>query len=175
MHMIKDGVQPQNDALNTSHLGDTGSEVAPRRGGKVLTAVSAVIPSVLALICVGLSLQLPLGTPQEPGPGLWPLLCAAGAAVASLLLLAEYRRVERPEAFTSGSLRAVIGVVSLFVFSFLMPLVGFEIPMFLLTGFWLKVLGKERWRTTIMVAGGCTVGFYLLFILALRLAIPHLF
>jgi putative tricarboxylic transport membrane protein len=40
---------------------------------------------------------------------------------------------------------------------------------------WLKVLGHEGWRTSIIASVAMVVAFYLVFVVALGTSIPHLF
>jgi hypothetical protein len=143
-------------------------------GGNLSATLSAVIPLLIGIGCSVAALQLPLGTLSKPGAGLWPLACGTAAAMASLALLTFRHRLEHPEKFTRHIWAVGVGVVSLAAFTALMPLVGFEIPLLLLFLLWLKVLGREKWRISILVSVCCTAGFYLLFILGLQLRIPHL-
>jgi putative tricarboxylic transport membrane protein len=53
--------------------------------------------------------------------------------------------------------------------------VGFEIPAALLCFVWLRFLGRESWRMSILTSLGVVAGFYLVFVAALAVPIPHLF
>jgi putative tricarboxylic transport membrane protein len=158
----------------TSAMPEETPVVDDGRCGTAGARISALIPLGLALVCVAASLQLPLGTPARPGAGLWPLLVSTGAAVASALLAVVARRVEPPERFTRDAVWVLLAVLSLAAYTVLLPLIGFEIPLFLLLVLWLRGIGRERWRTTVLVAVGCTLGFSLLFIALLGLTLPHL-
>jgi putative tricarboxylic transport membrane protein len=68
----------------------------------------------------------------------------------------------------------VLGSLSLVAYTLLFEVLGFEIPTIALLVFWLKVLGGETWRTAVTVALGATVSVYLVFLLALGVALPHL-
>ena len=59
--------------------------------------------------------------------------------------------------------------------SVLLPSIGFEIPAVLLCVVWLRFLGGESWRSTIVISLVTTAAFYLLFLYALGIPLPHLF
>jgi hypothetical protein len=61
------------------------------------------------------------------------------------------------------------------VFVVLIPVIGFEIPAALLAFVWLRFLGSEGWRTSIVTSVALVVAFYLIFVGALSVPIPHLF
>ena len=56
----------------------------------------------------------------------------------------------------------------------MLPSVGFEIPAIVLSIVWLRFLGGESWRSTIVIAVATTAAFYLLFLYALKIPLPHL-
>ena len=56
-----------------------------------------------------------------------------------------------------------------------MPTIGFEIPAIALCIVWLRFLGGETWRSTIVIALGTIAAFYLLFLYGLSISLPHLF
>ncbi|NWL10324.1 hypothetical protein DM793_03275 [Paenarthrobacter nitroguajacolicus] len=172
----QDQEQPVTEASPAQHTQDTGQEpeYQGEYGGNLSAVLSAVIPLMIGIGCIIAALQLPLGTASKPGAGMWPLICGACTIVASTALLFFCRRIEHPEKFTRNIWAVGVGVASLAAFAALMPLLGFEVPLVLLVFLWLKVLGNENWRTSIFVALGTTAGFYLLFILGLKLTIPHL-
>ena len=61
------------------------------------------------------------------------------------------------------------------VFVALISVIGFEIPSALLAFVWLRFLGGESWRTSAVTSIGVVVAFYLVFVAALSVPIPHLF
>jgi len=67
-----------------------------------------------------------------------------------------------------------LGVLSLGVFVVLFDVVGFQIPTLLLFVFWLKFLGGESWRTTLIISMLSTIGFYVLFVTLLGIPLPRL-
>ena len=66
-------------------------------------------------------------------------------------------------------------IAGVYVFAFLLPVIGFEIPALLLSIVWLRFLGGESWRSTIAVSVGTVAAFYALFLYGLGIPLPHLF
>jgi hypothetical protein len=73
------------------------------------------------------------------------------------------------------SLGPAIGIFTFVAMAFLMPVVGFEIPAVAVCVVWMRFLGGESWRSTLIISVLTTVAFYLLFIQGLRVSLPHLF
>jgi putative tricarboxylic transport membrane protein len=142
--------------------------------------VSAVTQSRVAglvALAVGVAAALGarglgVGSLTDPGPGLWPLVVGAvlvitGAAVA-------VRPGDEAETIGRDAWAVVVACVSLVAYTAVIGAVGFELPTAILLAFWLRVLGGEPWRTTVVVSVGVTVVAYVVFILALGVALPHL-
>ena len=68
----------------------------------------------------------------------------------------------------------LLAVATMAAFVAVIGTIGFEIPTAVLAFVWLRFLGREGWRTSIAVSIGATVVFYLLFVGALDVSIPHL-
>ncbi|WP_236865318.1 tripartite tricarboxylate transporter TctB family protein [Brevibacterium daeguense] len=147
----------------------------PPRGGLATALFAVAGPLALGLFGIVLSLQLGLGELNSPGPGLWPLIISVFLTVMSAAGVFSFKRDTDVEAWGSGYLRIGLGLVSLVAYALLFERIGFEIPTLLLLFFWIKVLGREGWRTAIVVSTVATAAAYGLFILALRVNIPHLF
>jgi Tripartite tricarboxylate transporter TctB family len=121
------------------------------------------------------SLSLGAGSAREPGSGTWPMVISVALIVLGLSLLPAVRRTHDAERFTRSSLLVLIGVVTMVVFVALISVIGFEIPAALLAFVWLRFLGRESWRSSIITSLGVVVAFYLIFVAALAVPIPHLF
>ena len=67
-----------------------------------------------------------------------------------------------------------IGVLTFIALGVLMPLIGFEIPSLVLCVVWLRFLGGESWRSTVLVSLGTVTAFYFLFLYGLSIPLPHL-
>jgi hypothetical protein len=115
-----------------------------------------------------------LGSLHEPGPGLWPFVVSVVIATLSLVLLVVGRGLDDSEKFTRSSGLAAVGAVTFVAFGLLMPLTGFEIPALALCVIWLRFLGSESWRNTVVISVLTTAVFYFLFLYGLRIPLPHL-
>lgn len=150
------------------------AEERPPEGGPTYQVVSALVCLVLGLGAAVLALSYGLGSPEEPGPGMWPFIVSVIIVVLSGVLLVEGRKLHDAEAFTKTSLLPLIGLVTFVGFALLMPIIGFEIPSLLLAVIWLRFLGGETWRSTAIVATVTVAIFYFLFLYALRIPLPHI-
>jgi hypothetical protein len=92
-----------------------------------------------------------------------------------LVLLALARRTTDAERFHRSGLLVLGAVASMIVFVALIGTVGFEIPSAVLAFVWLRFLGGEGWRLSVVISLGTVAAFYLIFVGALSVPIPHLF
>ncbi|MFF5989005.1 tripartite tricarboxylate transporter TctB family protein [Prauserella flavalba] len=138
---------------------------------------NVIAAAVLCALGVGaaiLSWQLGIGDLADPGPGLWPLVVSVAMAVIAAVLVVRSAPTGEEERFGRESLIVVIGVVSLLGYVLLFEQVGFEIPTVALLVLWLKLLGRESWRMTVIVSVVATAAIYLLFITGLEVSLPHI-
>jgi hypothetical protein len=122
-----------------------------------------------------LSLGMGLGTPDKPEAGMWPFIISLVLVVMSVALLALGRKARDAEAFSRSSWQVAGAFATLAGFVLALGRIGFEIPALLLTLVWLKFLGKETWRMSVLLSVVITAAFYLIFVVALRVPVPHLF
>ena len=153
---------------------DLEEERAPE-GGPAYQVLGAVVALALGVAGAALAWSYGLGSLREPGPGLWPFAISVVIVVLSLMLLVGGRHLHDSEAFTRSSLQPVIGVVTFVVLGALMPVIGFELPALAMCVVWLRFLGGESWRSTVVVSVATVAAFYLLFLYGLRIPLPHLF
>ncbi len=146
----------------------------PPAGGAAYQVISAVVVLALGVGAAVLSYGYGLGSLRQPGPGLWPFAVSIVIAVLAVLLLVVGRTLEDAEKFTRASYLVLIGAASFVGLGLLLPTIGFEIPAILLGIVWLRFLGGESWRSTIVISVCTTAGFYLLFLYALQIPLPHL-
>ncbi|HET6736993.1 tripartite tricarboxylate transporter TctB family protein [Mycobacterium sp.] len=149
-------------------------EERPPTGGPAYQTVGAVVGIAIGVGGAVLAYGYGLGSLREPGPGLWPFIVSVVIATLSVLLLVVGRGLTDSEAFTRSSALPVIGVVTFVAFGLLLPLTGFEIPALALCVIWLRFLGGESWRNTIVISVLTTAAFYFLFLYGLRIPLPHL-
>jgi putative tricarboxylic transport membrane protein len=138
----------------------------------IVTAAAVVVLGVAALL--GAS-ALGVGSASEPGPGTWPLLISIMLVVLGVVLLLGARQTSDAEKFSRASWLVLAGLASMVVFVLFIEVIGFEIPAALLCFVWLRFLGRESWRLSVITSLAVVVGFYLVFVAALAVPIPHLF
>ncbi|MCH1868778.1 tripartite tricarboxylate transporter TctB family protein [Nocardioides sp. CFH 31398] len=144
-------------------------------GGTAYQVVGALVGLALGVGGIVLSLGYGLGTLREPGAGMWPLIVSVLITVLSAALLVVGRTLDDSERFRRASLLPAVGAATFVALAFLMPVIGFEIPALLLCVVWLRFLGGETWRSTIVVSVVTVAAFYALFLYGLRVPLPHLF
>jgi putative tricarboxylic transport membrane protein len=149
-------------------------EERPVAGGPAYQTVGALVGIAVGVGGAVLAYGYGLGSLREPGPGLWPFVVSVLIAALSVILLVVGRGLTDSEAFTRSSVLPVIGAVTFVAFGLLMPLTGFEIPALALCVIWLRFLGGESWRNTIVISVLTTAAFYFLFLYGLRIPLPHL-
>ncbi|MGV9801052.1 tripartite tricarboxylate transporter TctB family protein [Mycobacterium sp. NPDC003449] len=150
------------------------AEEQPPAGGPLYQVIGALVGVAVGVTGAVLAYRYGLGSLHEPGPGLWPFVVSVVIAALSVLLLVVGRGLTDSEKFTRSSILAVAGAATFAAFGLLLPLVGFEIPAVLLCVIWLRFLGGESWRSTIVISLVTTAVFYLLFLYGLRIPLPHL-
>lgn len=146
----------------------------PPAGGPAYQVVSAAFVLLIGLAGAWLSYGYGLGSLRRPGPGLWPFIVACLVVVLAVVLLVVGRHLDDTEKFTRSSVLVAVGAATFVALGFLLPVIGFEIPAVLLGIVWLRFLGGESWRTTIVVSVLTTAAFYGLFLYALSVPLPHL-
>ncbi|MER6987944.1 tripartite tricarboxylate transporter TctB family protein [Saccharopolyspora hirsuta] len=137
---------------------------------------------VVALVVVGVgvcgavgSWSLGLGSAAEPAAGTWPFLVSLAIAVLGVALGLQARRSRDAERMSAASWPVLAAVASMVCFAALITTIGFEIPAALLAFAWLRFLGRESWRASVLGGLAIVVGFYAVFVGLLDVPIPHLF
>ncbi|GAB3708881.1 tripartite tricarboxylate transporter TctB family protein [Mariniluteicoccus flavus] len=153
---------------------DDATTVAPA-GGRRHRHLHRLVPAafvVLGLVGVAGALSLGLGTPVQPGPGLWPLVVAILLTLAAAVLVFRDEPAAY-EAWTGSSVRVLLAGLSLVGFMVVMVLGGFFVACLLTLLLWLKVFARESWKWTIPLAVGGAAVFYLVFELLLAVPFPE--
>lgn len=146
----------------------------PPAGGPAYQLASSLLVLVLGIAAAWLAYGYGLGSLERPGPGLWPFVVSVLIVVLGVVLLVRGRSLDDAEKFTRASLLVLVGAATFVALGVLLPVVGFEIPAVLLGIVWLRFLGGESWRSTIVISVLTTAAFYLLFLYALSIPLPHL-
>lgn len=146
----------------------------PPAGGPAYQVVAALVVLALGLAGAWLAYGYGLGTLRRPGPGLWPFIVSCLIVVLAVMLLVVGRHLDDTEKFTRSSILVAVGAATFVALGVLLPVIGFEIPAVLLGIVWLRFLGGESWRSTIVISVLTTAAFYGLFLYALSVPLPHL-
>ena len=146
----------------------------PPAGGPAYQVVSALVVLAIGIGGAYLAYGYGLGSLRRPGPGLWPFAVSFLIAALAVMLLVVGRHLDDAEKFTKASLLVLAGGATFVGLGLLLPAIGFEIPAILLGIVWLRFLGGESWRSTIVVSVATTAAFYLLFLYVLKIPLPHL-
>ncbi len=150
-------------------------EGRPPAAGPVANVVIAAAVVLLGTVALVGSGRLGLGSARVPDSGTWPLLVSILGVVLGIALVAVARKTSDAERFTRASWLVLAGLATMVVFVLVIDVIGFEIPAALLAFVWLRFLGREGWRSSIVTSLGVVVAFYLIFVAALAVPIPHLF
>ncbi|TDC10648.1 tripartite tricarboxylate transporter TctB family protein [Nonomuraea longispora] len=167
--------EPLDDvAAEAERLQAELDESRPPHAGP-LSQVAAALAGLAAGIfgAVG-SYALGLGSLTQPGPGLWPFAISVVIVALSAALVVTGRLLEDAERFSKASLLTLVALVTLVLLAVLLPLIGFEIPSLLLVFVWLRWLGKESWRSSIVISVCTVAAFYVIFVLLLQVPLPRL-
>jgi hypothetical protein len=164
-----------HDLEEMVHQLEHDAEHRPPPAGPVTNLVIAIVVIALGAATVIGSLALGAGSAAEPGTGTWPLLIGIALVALGVGLLFTARSPSDAERFTGASWLVLAGVATMIVFVALISVIGFEIPAALLAFVWLRFLGHESWRSSVLTSLGLVVAFYLVFVAALSVPIPHLF
>lgn len=146
----------------------------PPHGGPISQIGAALVALVFGAAGIALSMSYGLGSLTDPGPGLWPFAISVVLTALAAVLVVAGRNGTDTEQFSRASVLPAVGIVTFVALAFLMPLIGFEIPSLLLCIVWLRFLGGETWRSTVVVALCTVAAFYVLFIVLLQIPLPHL-
>jgi putative tricarboxylic transport membrane protein len=141
----------------------------------VTNLITAVIVVVLGGATFVGALSLGVGNLSTPRPGTWPALVSAALVVLGVVLATRARHTNDAERFTRTGLLVLAAITTMAAFVTVIGTIGFEIPTAALAFVWLRFFGRETWRMSIVISLAATVAFYVLFVAALDVTIPHLF
>lgn len=148
---------------------------AAQRVGWRRQSIRVIAP--LALITFGLGTmlaaqKLSLGTLQDPGPGLWPFIVASLIVLTSGILVVT-DTAEDYEPWNSQSLRILASLIGLGIFILLFQSIGFLIPAFVTLTSWLRLLARESWRASLLLALIGSITLYVIFEKLLAVPFPE--
>lgn len=87
----------------------------------------------------------------EPGPAMWPLIVASVMGITALLLIVR-DIPEDYESWTPRSARVLAGAGVLFAFVWFFDVLGFVPSSFLFLFIWMKLMARESWRLSLLLA-----------------------
>jgi lysylphosphatidylglycerol synthetase-like protein (DUF2156 family) len=162
------------DVIDAERLQAELEEARPPHAGPISQVAAALVALVVGVLGAIGSLALGLGRLTQPGPGLWPFAISVVIVVLSVVLLVTGRGLEDTERFSKSSLLTAVALVTLVALAALLPVIGFEIPSLLLVFVWLRWLGRESWRSSIVISIVTVAAFYVLFVVLLQIPLPRL-
>lgn len=119
------------------------------------------------------ALKMPVGTPENPEAGFWPVMISGIFLFLAVLLLVTERDNDDYAVVGRSSVIVAAAIASLALFVVLFSIFGFIVPGFILMVFWLRWLGHESWRATIVTSILLVAGFYILFVRILDVPFPE--
>ncbi|MDZ5077178.1 tripartite tricarboxylate transporter TctB family protein [Nesterenkonia sp. HG001] len=154
--------------------GSAAAEESPRAGRLANLLCGAAVAGI-GVAALWAAMELGLGSLTQPRAGTWPGIVSALLILVGVLIMTRAATYDDAERITSRAVGVLIGVASLVAMGQLIPLIGFEVPSFLLLVFWMSVLGKERLRLSVPLSAITVLAFYLIFITGLSVPLPRLF
>jgi hypothetical protein len=150
-------------------------EFRPPVAGRVTDVVVGIAVVGIGVAALLGSLALGVGSARTPGTGTWPLLVSVALVVLGIGLLAMTGHTRDAERFTGAAWLVLAALATMIAFVAVVGVIGFEIPAVLLMFVWLRFLGHESWRTSIITSLATVVAFYVVFVGLLAVPIPHMF
>lgn len=172
-----DSAAPQefDEAETPEELAAQWEAQGPPPAGGVANLCASLVTLALGIFGIAASVSLGVGTVTQPAAGFFPLCMAVVVAGLSVVQLVIGRGGGDGEKFGPEAWSTLFGFTSILAFIALLPIIGFEIPGLLLCFVWMKLLGGETWRSTILYSVIIVAAFYVIFVVALGTRIPHLF
>jgi len=164
-----------HDLEEAVHQLEHDAEHRPPPAGRTTNLVVATLVTALGAAALVGSLSLGAGSARTPGSGTWPLVLSLLLIGLGVGLAVTARSTTDAERFSRSSLLVLVGLATMVGFVALIGTIGFEIPAALLAFVWLRFLGGEGWRLSVLISLGLVAAFYLIFVAALSVPIPHLF
>lgn len=150
---------------------DSAEDSVPPVPHRLKRSTPALVLVGVAVIVFALSMALPFGRLDSPGPGLWPLT-VSGILIAAATITILLDDSSGQERWGRGTAKIAVATGSLATFIMLFELIGFTLPAMAMTLVWLKAFGQERWKTSCLIAVIAPVLLYLLFGQILGVSLP---
>lgn len=149
------------------------------RTAELVTAI------VLALLSVGLmvkSAELNVGWVRGSGPGAgaWPFWLSAGMLISAVAIIVRWFRGVTPEShseeiFLSRQSQKVVGPALFGLIGLLVGthIIGIYFSIMLFMFFFVRILGRHSWPTTVGLMIGTPIAMFMFFEWALKITLPQ--
>ena len=141
--------------------------------------ITGVVLLVLSGYVIQDAWQMPPSMTFGPGPGFLPFWLGVVLAVfAAILFVSAWQRqaTEKDSKPVFPGKQALFGIglvlVGLAGYIFLIEILGYLVDTFLFIVFLMKVVEREKWRLTLMVAVGTTAALFIIFQFLLEIKLP---
>lgn len=143
-------------------------------------ACSLILLGIALAACFG-SFQYEVGTFNNPGPGLFPLVLGAVLGVLSLVILAGGILAKRAAVHGAvrGGWRSILSKEALYVvlaligFGFLLVPLGFIVTTFAVFAALLRFVTNQKWAVVVIGALVLALGAYVVFDVLLGVPLPR--
>jgi len=150
------------------------------RTAELIMAIATLLISLgLMFNIYGSDLTIGWVEGRGPGSGMWPFWLSLGMALASLATLIRWFRGATPESRSTEPyidkdtiFLVVVSGLSVLALIILMNIIGTYLSLMAFMYFFVRVLGKHSWKTTIGFVIGTPIFVYLLFEVALTKYLP---
>ena len=135
---------------------------------------------VAVLICIG-SLQLSLGSVNNPGPGFFPFGAGLILGILSAVVFIQTRRAASPVKEGQSSVstspasarKIFLATVALLAYAVGMEYLGFLISTFVFLAFLLRMIEPQRWSVVLLESFLASGICYFIFQVWLRVELPR--
>jgi putative tricarboxylic transport membrane protein len=140
--------------------------------------ITGIIVLIFSVTVIEGSRRMPPSGTFGPGAGFLPFWLGVAMAILSIILLVNATRapVQASDRAPFPKGRAVVAILetagALAAFILLLETLGFLVSIALLTAFLLRVVEREGWLTTVMVAVANSAGLYVIFQMLLGVSLP---
>jgi putative tricarboxylic transport membrane protein len=142
------------------------------------TLGSLIWLGVAIAICIA-AYKLSLGTPNNPGPGMFPFVAGAILAILSSILLLQSigaRETAAPQepffASAAGARNAALVLIALLAYALTMEYIGFIISTSVFLAFLLWVVEPQRWYVAVFGSPLAALVLYTAFKVVLETPLP---
>ena len=134
--------------------------------------LGSIVPLFLGIFFLCYSYQHTLGNMRSPAPGLWPFILSLVIVMASILLFID-KKNSVFEPFTKNFKKVLLGIFSVALFIITMNFVGLLPSSIVFLLFWIKYLGEEPWKISVIVSVSLSITMYVLFVILLGIPFPE--